>query len=196
MGDSQFLNNDDILATLQELNENITTHLWLFGGVAVDFLVGRWTRPHGDIDLNTFTEYREELRRQLQQINYRTPDSGWQTHWYQEGSGRSLEIVFLEQSPDGTAVLHIHEGEVGVPGLYPLVPNYLDLNRSATLADVTFRVSSPTGEWLARANGIDVIGGRKRAPKLEHDLRLLETIIPEEELVRLRSIREMRNPAK
>ena len=34
------------------LNSVLSQPVWLFGGVAVDFLVGRWTRPHGDIDIN------------------------------------------------------------------------------------------------------------------------------------------------
>ncbi len=55
------LTNDEILATLRELNENVTQPLWLFGDVTVDFLVGRWTRPHGDIDLNTLSTFRGEL---------------------------------------------------------------------------------------------------------------------------------------
>jgi hypothetical protein len=189
MTNSPFLNNADILATLCELNANITKPLWLSGGVAVDFLVGRWTRPHGDIDLNTFTEYRDDLTQELHRIGYRTSDSGWLTQWYQDGSGRRLEIIFLERSAGGTAVLHIHAGDaVGVPGRYPILPDYLDPNRFATLDGEKFRVCSPAGEWLARANGIDVVGERVREPKLEHDRRLLETVIPEEELAHLRSI--------
>jgi hypothetical protein len=42
----------EILDTLSLLNARLSEPVWLFGGVAVDFLVGRWTRPHGDIDLN------------------------------------------------------------------------------------------------------------------------------------------------
>lgn len=69
---------------------------WLLGGVAVDFLVGRWTRPHEDIDLNTFAEFRVDLTCELHQIDYHTSDSGWLTHWYQQGSNRFIELVFLE----------------------------------------------------------------------------------------------------
>ena len=44
------LDPDEILASLREL-AGISEPLWLTGGVAVDFLAGRWTRPHSDIDL-------------------------------------------------------------------------------------------------------------------------------------------------
>lgn len=188
MSESLSLKNTDILAILQELNTYIKQPLWLSEGVAVDFLVGQWTRPHGDVDLNTFTEFRDELAQELRQIGYRTSDRGWLTHWFQEGSAHRLEIVFLERGTDGTTRLHIKDDDsVGVPGLYPLLPGYLDPNRFATLESVRFRVCSPAGEWLARASRMDVIGGRARDPKLEYDQKLLETIIPEEELVSLRS---------
>ena len=182
------LPNDEILATLRELAAGIATPLWLFGGVAVDFLVGHWTRPHGDIDLNALAAQRDGLTEELTRLGYFTEDRGWLTQWFHETTGRRLEIVFLDQSPDGRTALVIHDGDsVGIPGRYPLVESYLDANRFATLADVTFRVSSPEGEWLARATGLDVVGHRSREPKLEHDLRLLEGLIPASRLVQLRS---------
>ena len=182
------ISNTEILATLQELNAKVETPLWLFGGVAVDFLVGRWTRPHGDIDLNTLSVYRENLTRELHAIGYRTSDAGWLTHWYQAGTGRHLEIVFLERGADGATELRIRQGDpIGVPGRYPIVSNYLELNRVATLDGVTFRVSSPAGEWLARASGFDVVGGRVTGSKLEHDRKLLESILPAEEITALRA---------
>jgi hypothetical protein len=48
-------------------------------------------------------------------------------------------------------------------------------------------VSSPEGEWLARATGLDVVGGRKPEPKLEHDRRLLEGLILASRLAQLRA---------
>ena len=188
MSNPTFLSSEDILSTLRELNANVTLPLWLSGGVAVDFLVGRWTRPHGDIDFNTLANLRDDLTQELGRIGYTTSDPGWLTQWFQDPRGQRLEIAFLEQIADGTAVLEIRDGDpVGVPGTYPLLPDYLDLNRFAILEGVKFRVCSPAGEWLARANGIDVVGGRTREPKIEHDLQLLESMIPEAELARLRS---------
>jgi len=184
-----FLKNADILATLREVNAGTTKPLWLFGGVAVDFLAGQWTRPHGDIDLNTFEDYHAAITQELHKIGYRTSDSGWLTNWYQDNSGRRLEIVFLERKADGTAAFHIHEGDaIGTPGLYPTLPDYLDPNRFAILEGVKFRVCSPAGEWLARANGLDVVGKRDQEPKLAHDQQILETLLSQKELIYLRSI--------
>ncbi len=188
MGTSKFLSNADILATLRELNEHVSQPLWLFGGVAVDFLLGRWTRPHGDIDLHTFAEYRADLTRELHQLGYRTANTGWLTHWYQQDRDRFIELVFLERDENGSPLLRIRPGDpVGKPGEYPLLPDQLDPNRFAELDGVRFRVNSPAGEWLARANGLDVVEGRQPEPKLEHDLRLLETLITPEQMRQLRA---------
>ena len=188
-----YLNGDEILATLRELSAGVTTPLWLFGGVAVDFMVGRWTRPHGDIDLNAFSRDRETLTRELNHIGYYTVNTGWLTHWYQTGTRRFIEVVFLEQLPDGKIELCIRDGDpIGVPGHYPIVEDYLDPKRFGELAGVRFRVGSPAGEWLARASGLDVIGGRTALPKLEHDRRLLESLLEPDELEKLRASRHVR----
>lgn len=182
------LTNDEILATLRELASGVATPLWLFGGVAVDFLVGRWTRPHGDIDLNALAAQRDRLAEELTRLGYFTEDRGWLTQWFHATTGRRLEIVFLEQSPDGHTELVIRDGDpVGMPGRYAMVDGYLDPACVATLDGVTFRVCSPEGEWLARCSGRDVVGGRPPDPKLEHDVRLLEGLIPAPRLAQLRA---------
>jgi Aminoglycoside-2''-adenylyltransferase len=180
---------DEILVTLRELSAGVSRPLWLFGGVAVDFLVGRWTRPHGDIDLNALAVDRAVIEHDLARLGYASPDAGWLTHWHQTGSGRSVEIVFLEQEADGRAVLVIRDDDpVGVPGRYPMVPGYLDPARFAELDGFRFRVGSPQGEWLARTQGSGVVAGRRPGPKVEHDRRLLETILAASELDTLRAM--------
>jgi hypothetical protein len=174
-----------ILDTLREFNGKISIPLWLFGGVAVDFLVGRWTRAHSDIDLNTLSESRIELTEQLERIGYHTSDTGWLTHWWQDGTGHGIELVFLDRAGDGSAELNIPlDAPVGIPGCYPLWPDYLNLKRFATLEGVSFRVGSPAGEWLGRTKA--VVAGRTREPKVEHDIALLEPLIPAHELALLR----------
>jgi hypothetical protein len=110
------LANDEILATLRELAAGVSTPLWLFGGVAVDFLVGRWTRPHGDIDLNALAVHRDRLTEELARLGYFTEDHGWLTQWFHQTTERRLEIVFLEHDTDGRTTLVIREGDtVGIP---------------------------------------------------------------------------------
>ena len=163
--------------------------MWLFGGVAVDFLVGRWTRPHGDIDLNAYAEDRSQLTRELKTVGFHTNDTGWLTHWMKGELAWRLEIVFLERGTEDSGIVVIRpEDSVGVPGSYATLPGYLDPNRRATLDGVTFRVCSPSGEWLARANQNQFIPNRQPDPKLPHDLLLLETIISPTELRSLQDL--------
>jgi hypothetical protein len=181
------VSNQEILETLAGLNAGLSRPVWLFGGVAVDFLVGRWTRPHGDIDLNAYASDREALTRELGALGFRTQSSGWLTHWTRGDSASYLEVVFAEPGPDDSGVLVITpQDSIGIPGRYPMIAGYLDPDRRATLGGVTFRVTSAAGEWLARAAGIDIVGGRQPDPKLEHDRLLLESLLSEEELERLR----------
>lgn len=187
----------EILDTLRELHAGLTAPLWLSGGVAVDFLVGRWTRPHGDIDLCTFEQYRPALAQELPRLGYHTNETGWLTQWYQQGSGRRLEIIFLEWDANGAPELHIHPGDpLGVAGHYPTAPDYLDPLRTAELEGVRFRVCSPAGEWLARAGSVDVVGTRQRDPKLDHDQHLLESLFTADELAALRALLAARQAAR
>jgi len=175
-----------ILETLQEIAREVDTPLWLFGGVAVDFMVGRWTRPHSDIDLNAWAIDRQRLAGQLIRLGYRCVDQGWLTHWYQEDSGRFIEVVFLDRDEQGEAVLRIPQGvSIGIPGTYPLWPGYLRADRLGNLEGLSFRVGSPAGEWLGRKKS--VVAGRTPEPKVAHDLALFETLITPEELELLRA---------
>ncbi|HSV86694.1 MAG TPA: hypothetical protein VLH85_08960 [Levilinea sp.] len=145
MGSSKFLRNAEILTTLHELNEHIAQPLWLSGGVVMDLLVGRWTRPHGDIDLNTFAEFRADLTHELHQPGYHTSDSGWLTHWYQQSSDCFIELVFLERDTNGSPLLRIRPDDpLGIPGENPLLPDQLDPYRFAELEGVRFRMKFGT----------------------------------------------------
>ena len=56
--------------------------MWLTGGVAVDFLVGRWTRAHKDLDLVAFSTDREVLHAELRERDITLINEGtWTTRW-------------------------------------------------------------------------------------------------------------------
>jgi hypothetical protein len=187
------ISNSEILETLTKLNAALSRPVWLFGGVAVDFLVGRWTRPHGDIDVCTYGDYRGQLTQELNAIGFHTDNIGWITHWACGEAAWRLEMVFFERGPEYSGVLVIRPKEaVGVPGCYPTLAGYLDPDRRATLDGVTFRVCSPAGEWLARAPGLEVVEGRRPDPKIEHDRLLLEGLLPAAERAELRDVASQR----
>ena len=92
---SASVSNKEIFETLTGLNSVLSRPVWLFGGVAVDFLVGRWTRPHGDIDINAYASDRRQLARELNAIGFHTNNSGWLTHWARGRLNGALKLYFL-----------------------------------------------------------------------------------------------------
>src|SRR5262245_23594457 len=69
------MTKDEVLATLRVL-ARLERPVWLAGGVAVDFHVGRWTRDHDDIDLVTFEEHRDGLDQELPRLGFRALATG------------------------------------------------------------------------------------------------------------------------
>jgi hypothetical protein len=182
------MSNVEILQTLRMLAHRLRDPVWLFGGVAVDFLIGRWSRPHKDIDLHAYADSRGRVSGDLEALGFRTSNDGWLTHWALGDRPWRLEVVFLERTEPNTGTLVIEPGaSVGIPGRYPLLAGYLDPTRYATLDGVRFLVGSPAGEWLARARSDDLIAGRARDPKIDHDRRLLEDLLSPSELDDLRA---------
>src|SRR2546421_11565992 len=117
------MSNAEILRTLRLLSLRLSDPVWLFGGVAVDFLIGRWSRPHKDIDLHAFADCRARMTIELESIGFRSSNRGWLTHWALGSRPWRVEVVFLERAEPNTGTLVIdREDPVGTPGRYPLPP--------------------------------------------------------------------------
>jgi hypothetical protein len=157
--------------------------MWLSGGVAVDFLAGRWTRPHKDLDLVAFTPHRGQLERELGARGLALAhDEGWTTRWMVAGRpGADVEVVFVQPASPQTGVLVVQVGDPahGPARRYPFIAGYLDPRRYRELDGVRFRVCSAEGEWLNRLVDAELVPGRKPEPKLQHDVQLLQSLIPE-----------------
>jgi hypothetical protein len=173
----------EILGILRSLR-SLAVPMWLSGGVAVDFLVGRWTRPHKDLDLVAFTPHREQLERELGARGFvLAHDEAWTTRWTVAGRrGADLEIVFVEPASPQTGVLVVPatDSAHGPARHYPLVAEYLDPHRYRELDGVRFRTCSAEGEWLNRLVSDELVPGRRPEPKLRHDLALLQPLIHED----------------
>jgi len=63
--DTQTKNQLKILNEISELFESLNVEFWLRGGWAIDFILGHLTRPHSDIDLNTWITNREKIEQAL-----------------------------------------------------------------------------------------------------------------------------------
>ena len=180
------LSPSEIVERLRALGE-VKAPLWLGGGVAVDFHVGRWTRPHGDVDLIGFHQDRGRLADELSQVGVSlAQDGAWTTKWSFHGcQPADIEIIFVEQSDpereSGTLVIGPDDMIGGAPGRYTFVDGHLSPTRYAELDGVQARITSAEGEWLsrARAAGGGVIPGRPPHQKIAHDRRLLEVLTSE-----------------
>jgi hypothetical protein len=99
--------NDTQLVLLDELTTCLRqagiAH-WLFGGWAVDFLVGTITRPHGDIDLVIWRDDGPAVRALLAPHGYvEAPpppeESALHTHFSKEG--QPIDAMFIHREEDG-----------------------------------------------------------------------------------------------
>lgn len=100
---------DEVAGMLGELQVDY----WLFGGWAVDLYVGKWTRPHDDIDVAVWLSDVPRIREALF-------GKGW-THapeaeedggtGFEHGDVR-LELTYLERDPDGRTVIPLSSGPV------------------------------------------------------------------------------------
>jgi quercetin dioxygenase-like cupin family protein len=171
----------EILDVLRALG-SVASPLWLSGGVAVEFLLGRWTRPHKDLDLVAFAPHRGQLERELGARGFALAhDEGWTTRWTAPGRlGADVEVVFVEPASPNTGVLVVPAADPahGRARRYPFVAGYLDPDRYRELDGVRFRTCSAEGEWLNRVVDVGLVPGRRPQPKLHHDLRLLQSLLP------------------
>jgi hypothetical protein len=137
---------EEILSVLRALS-NVGVPMWLSGGVAVDFLVGRWTRPHKDLDLVAFTPHRRQLERELGPLGLTLAhDEVWTTRWTVAGRpGADIEIVFVEPASPHTGVLVVPRADPthGRTRRYPFIAGYLDPRRYRELDGVQFGPAAP-----------------------------------------------------
>ncbi|WP_042224682.1 nucleotidyltransferase domain-containing protein [Oceanobacillus manasiensis] len=59
-----------VLSEISSISDNLDMNFWLRGGWAIDFLLGKITRLHDDIDLITCIQNREKLEDELETAGY------------------------------------------------------------------------------------------------------------------------------
>ncbi|WP_081986905.1 nucleotidyltransferase domain-containing protein [Planococcus sp. CAU13] len=59
MTDAQTQTQLEVLTEICLLTDQLELEFWLRGGWAIDFLLGKISRPHGDIDLITWIQNRD-----------------------------------------------------------------------------------------------------------------------------------------
>jgi hypothetical protein len=107
---------------------------WLRGGWALDFLLGRITRPHSDVDLVTWTRHRARVHRTLPARGFElTRELSVQTDFTKHG--QTVSILFVARGPDGRVITP------GIPE-WTWRADALPL-RTRTLGGLSWRVMGP-----------------------------------------------------
>jgi hypothetical protein len=187
------LTKDEALDTLRILTKLDHT-VWLAGGLAADFYVGRWTRDHHDIDLVSFEDDRAALTNDFEGSGFsQTADEGWITRWTRTGREvGEVSLAFMRRVSDDTGELvirpeHSRGGDV-VPGIYPGVPGNLGPDNFRTLEGVSFRLVSAADEWVFTKSFATMHPGAIPDATDHHNVGLLESVLGPEEIERLRPL--------
>lgn len=175
-----YLTEAEVLDCLRLLNRALSVPFWIGGGVGVDLLVGRLTRPHGDIDLCIDRRHRALAFAEFSRAGFRvTKDLGWHTRWSR--SSRvigELDVCFTTIHPGGSTTLIIcPEDGIGEPGRYPGPPGTFDEQRYGAIVDVRCRIESAESQVQLRQGYRALFPGAAEDAKVRHDLELLTSVI-------------------
>ncbi len=113
----------DVLEIVNQL-EKARVVIWLDGGWGVDALVGRQTRPHGDVDVVISLDQARFVEETLRSAGYVVTEDERPTRFVMRDSqGRTIDchpVTFdqqgdgIQQLPDGTDFHYPREGLAGI----------------------------------------------------------------------------------
>jgi hypothetical protein len=160
------------LNVLQEINDictSLNATFWLRGGWAIDFLLGRVTRSHSDLDLVSMIQHRNELENALVNAGFQQiPVTEFQTDFLKDGV--DISFVFVERSNEGRIFAYsIPDWEWRSDSLQ---------TQKYQLQSVSVHVLSP--QMLLEEKQVYEEGtGRKPRPKDLESMKILSGIIDE-----------------
>jgi hypothetical protein len=159
----------ELLRELEDVLGRARMRFWLRGGWALDFLLGRITRAHADIDVVTWLRHKRRLRELLRSRQFHElPSPNPQTQAIFTKDGQELSILFVTRLG----------GNVVVPGFesWPFAPgSFGDVFR--TLHAITCRVLPAKTLIHEKERHSDWSGRSLRAQDRE-SLRLLRELTP------------------
>ncbi|WP_337033858.1 nucleotidyltransferase domain-containing protein [Paenibacillus illinoisensis] len=98
-----------MLSKISAICATIECRFWLRGGWAIDFLLGKVTRPHDDIDLIAWIQNREELERALakagyEQISVKEQFRGRQSDFSKDGV--DITFGYITNTDEGSIIMN------------------------------------------------------------------------------------------
>lgn len=97
------------LSEISKISKSLEIDFWLRGGWALDFLLGKITRPHDDIDLVTWIQNREQLEKKLLQAGYEQIPVKEEFRNRQSDFRKGtvdVTFIYLTHSADGNLILN------------------------------------------------------------------------------------------
>lgn len=158
-----------VLKQLDALLSSWHIRFWLRGGWALDFLLGRITRPHDDLDLVIWARHRERARDRLIGAGFRlTHETDVQVDF--DKDDQEISFVFLARNGEGKIVAR------GIPE-WAWRSDALPLRR-LFLQGVSARIVNPQ-QLLDEKEGYERGTGRLPRSKDLDSMRSLRRLIPE-----------------
>lgn len=146
--------------------------LALRGGWALDFLLGKVTRAHGDIDFNVWLEDINKIKSILESAGYEceevTPEPLRNFHKY----GQTIQVACLKERSDTTVC------PAGYPE-YPLSPGLMN-GPIATLEGVTCRTATAEAQFDVKEKKLWWEPGETYSDKALADMKLLRRYLSQE----------------
>ncbi|MGM0882949.1 MAG: nucleotidyltransferase domain-containing protein [Bacillota bacterium] len=167
--DDQTESHLKVLSEISAVFSSIGHVFWLRGGWAIDFLPGKITRPHEDIDLITWIQHREQLELVLEEAGYeRTPVKEFRGR--QSGFRKdNVDVTFgyITRANDGSVIMNgLPEWVWRADSLFP---------QSFMLNGISARVLNPR-QLLEEKEVYEQIG-RTTRPKDVESKKILHDII-------------------
>ncbi len=164
-----------IIGEIADIAKEHNIPLALRGGWALDFLLGKVTRAHGDIDFNVWPEDIDRIKTLLESIDYEcegiTPEPLRNFHKY----GETIQIACLEKLSD----------TVVAPAGYPEYALSIGLMNGpiATLEGVSCRTATAKAQLDAKEKKLFWDPGETYSDKALADMKLLRQLSQEKALL-------------
>ena len=157
-----------LLAEIAEALDGVEIPFWLRGGWALEFLLGRITRDHADIDLVAWREDRDAIVQTLTSRGFEhvreLPDVALDF----EKTGESIQVLLVELGPAGALVCRGFES-------WPFPEGTLD-GPACTIDGVSCRTLAPHA-LLYEKETYEARRGRPLREKDRESIRLLRQLI-------------------
>ncbi len=164
--DDQTLSQLNVLGEINAIFSSLRGRFWLRGGWAIDFLLGKITRSHEDLDLVTWVRHRDRLEQTLVNASFqRVPVSDRQTD-FRKGNV-DIQFIYLTRSSNRSIILN------GLPEW--VWRSDALLQKSFTLHGISAYVLSPL-QLLEEKEVYEQIGRTPR-PKDIESKKVLQSII-------------------